>query len=95
MNKYELTLVYDGKSGSGRKTKATEMVKKLIEIFEGKIVESKDWGVKDLAYKLGKSPTGLFLFFELEMDPKGVKPLNDKLRVDNEILRYLLVRKDK
>ncbi|MFI5241342.1 MAG: 30S ribosomal protein S6 [Microgenomates group bacterium] len=95
MNSYELTLVFDGKSGSGKKAKVTETLKKLLDVFKGKIVESKDWGVKDLTYKIGKSTSGLFLFFELELDPKGVKSLNDKLRVDGDIIRYLLIRKDK
>ncbi len=63
--------------------------------IKGAIKESKEWGVKELAYKLDKSETGLYLFFELELDPKGVKALNDKLRTDPDIMRYLIVRKEK
>lgn len=95
MNKYELTLVLDGKSSAAKKNKVTETLKKLVEVFKGKIVTSKEWGVKEMAYKIGKSTTGLYLFYELELDPKGVKSVNDKLRVDGEILRFLLIRKDK
>jgi small subunit ribosomal protein S6 len=94
MNKYELTVVLDGKSPAAKKKKVTETLEKTLKIFEGKIVESKEWGVKELAYKIGKSETGLYLFFELELDPKGVKALNDKLRTDPDLLRYLLIRKD-
>lgn len=94
MNKYELTVVVDGKSGAAKKKKVTENVESLVKIYKGKISDSKDWGVKDFTYKIGKSLTGLYLFFELELDAKGVKALNDKLRVDTEILRYLIVRKD-
>lgn len=92
MNKYELTLVLDGKGGTAKKKKYTEFVESLTKTFEGKIVASKDWGVKDLAYKINKSLTGLYLFFELELDPKSIKPINDKLRVDTEMLRFLLIR---
>ncbi len=94
MNKYELTLVLDGKSGAAKKKKMTETLEKTLKIFKGKISESKDWGVKDLAYKLGKSTTGLYLYFEIDLDPSGVKALNDKLRVDADLIRYLLIRKD-
>lgn len=95
MNKYEMTVVLDGKSGAAKKKKVVEALEKTLKIFEGAIKESKEWGVKELAYKIGKSETGLFLFFELEMDPKGVKALNDKLRTDPDIIRFLLINKAK
>lgn len=94
MNKYELTLVLDGKSGSAKKKKVTETLEKTLKIFKGAISESKEWGVKELAYKLGKSETGLFLYFEIDLDPAGVKALNDKLRTDPDLIRYLLIRKE-
>lgn len=95
MNKYELAVVLDGKSGAAKKKKVIEALEKTLKVFEGAIKESKEWGVRELAYKIGKSETGLFLFFELEMDPKGVKALNDKLRTDPDIIRFLLINKDK
>ena len=95
VNKYELTLVLDGKAGAAKKKKVTETLEKVLTLFKGKITESKEWGVKDLAYKIDKSETGLFLYFELELDPAGVKALNDKIRVDPDIIRFLLINKDK
>jgi len=95
MNNYELTLVVDGKGGPAKKKKITETLEKTLKIFKGAIKESREWGVKELAYKIGKSESGLYLHFELELDGKGVKALNEKLRTDPEILRYLVVRKEK
>ena len=68
-------------------------MEKALKIFKGAIKDSKEWGVKELAYKMGKSDTGLYLYFELELDPQGVKAFNDKLRTDPDILRYLVVKK--
>ena len=95
MNMYELTLVLDGKAGAAKKKKVTENLEKILKIFKGVIKESKEWGVKELAYKLGKSETGLFLYFELELEPKSLKALDDKLRTDEDVIRYLVIRKDK
>lgn len=94
MNKYELTLVVDGKGAAAKKKKVSDSLEKILKIFKGKIANSKDWGVKDLAYKLGKSETGSYLFFELELEAPSVKQLNEKLRTDAELLRFLLVRKE-
>lgn len=102
MNKYELTIVLDGKAGAAAKKKTTETLEKVLGILKGAIKESKEWGVKELAYpirsansKIGKSETGVFLFFEIELDPKGAKALNEKLRTDADIIRYLLINKEK
>ena len=95
MNKYELTLVLDGKSGAAKKKKVTETLEKILAISKGVIKESKDWGVKELAYKINKCETGLYLYFELELDPSAAKVLNDKMRTDADIIRFLLIRKDK
>lgn len=95
MNQYELTIVLDGKAGSAKKKKLEEMLGAILKLFKGEIKENKDWGVRDLAYKIGKSLSGFYLFYELTLDPRGVKALNDKLRTDAEILRFLLIRKDK
>lgn len=95
MNKYELTIVLDGKSGSAKKKKIEEALGAVLKLFKGEIKENKDWGVKELAYKIGKSETGLYLFYQLELEASGVKALNDKLRTDVEILRFLLINTEK
>jgi len=95
MNNYELTIVVDGKGGATKKKKVIESLDKLLKLLKGSIKESKEWGVKELAYKIGKSDTGLYLYFEIELDPSGVKPLNEKLRNDADILRFLVVKKGK
>ena len=92
MNKYELTIVVEGKGAAAKKKKVVETLEKLLNIFKGKIVENNDWGVKDLAYKLGKNTQGGYLHFILELDPSTVKALNEKIRTDGDILRFLLIR---
>ena len=94
MGKYELTIVLDGKVSPAKKKKITETVEKLVAVSKGKLGKVEDWGEKELAYKIGKSETGFFTYFELELDPGGVKGLNDKLRTDADVIRYLLIRKN-
>jgi ribosomal protein S6 len=94
MNKYELTLVVDGKTGAAKKKKVTEALEKALKIFKGEIKESKELGVREMAYRIGKSETGLYLYFELELDGNGVKALNEKLRNEPDILRFLVIRKE-
>lgn len=94
VNRYELTIVLDGKTGASKKKKLEEALGAILKLFGGEIKDSKDLGVKDLAYQIGKSETGLYLFWEIEIEPKGVKALNDKLRTNADIMRYLIVKKE-
>ena len=55
-----------------------------------KIVEVDKWGTKSLAYDIKKENKGYYLRFILE---KGDVPALEKvLKIDDKILRYLLIR---
>jgi small subunit ribosomal protein S6 len=60
----------------------------------GKVAKLTEWGKLDLQYKIKKENSGFFLFYELELDSKTVRNVSDKLRVDEAIVRYLLIRKE-
>lgn len=92
MKKYELTVVLDGKATPAKKKNITQKIQKLIETLKGKILKEEDWGQKELAGKIGKSGTGIYLHYEVELDAKGAGSINDKLRIEEEIIRHLLVK---
>jgi ribosomal protein S6 len=50
--------------------------------------------VKDLAYRIKKSATGLYVLFPLELEGQAVSSLSSRLRLEADLIRYLLVRKD-
>ena len=92
MNKYELTVVLDGKSTASKKKSFSETLEKILKILEGKVTKVSDWGVKELSYPIKKSKEGLYLFVELEMPAKSAKQLDLKLKMEESLLRYLLIR---
>jgi len=95
MNKYELTLLLDGKTTPAKKKAVLEKIEKLVSFYGGKIDKSTDWGKKELAYRIKKNDEGVYLFLELSLDPKGAKEIQSKLSVDDTFLRYLVVKVDK
>src|SRR5258708_37289430 len=94
MNKYELVIVMDGKATSAKKKSETEKIEKLVKEVKGKVTEVKDWGTKELAYKIKKLDTGAYLIFQLELEGAGAEEIGSKLRLNDELIRYLLVRKE-
>lgn len=93
MNSYYLTLVLKPDlEEKERKALLSSMSKKLTG-EGGKISKEDLWGVKILAYPIKKQTSGYYAHFEIEADPKDAKDLDKSLRVEEDILRYLLVRK--
>ena len=94
MQIYELTTIIDGNTSPAKQKNVVSSVEKLVKTNKGKIVKTDNWGKKDLAYQLRKSESGLYLFFELELDTNGVKNISSILNTDEEVLRYLLIKKE-
>lgn len=92
MNNYYLTLVLktDIKEEE-RKTLLDSMVKKLTG-SNGKVTKEDLWGQKDLSYPIKKQTKGFYAHFEIEADPKNAKGLDKILQLEEDILRYLLIR---
>lgn len=66
-------------------------IETILKSFDVKITNTDNWGKRKLAYKIKKQEWGLYVFYVIKMDPKDVRPLNDKLRITEEIMRYLIV----
>jgi small subunit ribosomal protein S6 len=92
MNKYELTLILDGKATSAKKKAVLESLEKIIKLLEGKAEKVEDWGVKEMFHEIKKVKEGLYLHLPFEMEAKNLKPFEVKLKAEENILRYLIVR---
>lgn len=74
-----------------RKTLLDSMLKKFTG-ETGKVKKEDLWGSKDLSYPIKKHTKGYFAHFEVETDPKMAKIIDKSLKVEEDIIRYLLVR---
>jgi small subunit ribosomal protein S6 len=92
---YEFVAVLEGKATEAKKKSAIEKLTKLIEGFGGKVVKMTDWGVKEFAYVIAKNTSGAFLIFELELSGEAAKNMTAKIRLEDYLIRYLLIKKDK
>lgn len=91
---YELVVVLDGKATAAKKKTSIEKIEKFIKTLDGKVVDVLDWGVKDLAYPIKKIMSGAYTIFQVELPAAAARVVNEKLRLENDILRYLLMTKE-
>ena len=92
MQSYNLTVVLPGGVTAAKKKSAKESLEKLVSSFKGKIKKTEDLGEKKLAYVIKDSDAGYFFNFKIELEGSQTKGLLSKLQLDDNLLRYLLVR---
>lgn len=90
-NVYELTVVFPD-NNEALKKKVIKVVGDFVSKRKGEIMKQDSWGVKELAYKIKGQKMGLYEHFVISIDPLEQPKLDKKLRVEEEVLRYLFVR---
>lgn len=93
MNSYYLTLVLKPNlEEKERKALLDSLTKKALGA-EGKVEKEDLWGVRPLAYTIKRQTSGYFAHFQISTDPKDIKGLDKTLKVEEDVLRYLLIRR--
>jgi small subunit ribosomal protein S6 len=91
MRKYELVCIL-GSLDEMAKKEIIKKIKDFIVNLGGKIEKEESLGVKKLAYRIKKQTEGDYFLFLIELDSKAVGKLDEKLKREENLLRYLLVR---
>lgn len=91
LNSYELVLILKTSVSEEGRKKIIEEIKKLLPTSEKKF-EVKDFGKRQLSYPIKKEKEGNYYLLTLNMEGKEAASLNSKLKLNEGVLRYLLVR---
>ena len=94
MKKYELVLLLSEDLKSEEQDKITDKIKKDIKDGEGKVVEEKDMGKRELMSLVKKQSKAIFKYFVLEIPTENMSGFRRKLQLNDNLLRYLLVGKE-
>ena len=94
MNKYELALVLNAKVEDDVRTATLEKVKGLVERFNGTITNVDEWGKKKLAYEIQKMKEGFYYFVQFDAPATCPAEVEKRVRIVDNVIRYLCVRKD-
>ncbi len=73
---------------------AVAKVRNLIVSFGGNIKKEGVWEKRRLAYPVKKQTYGYYAVFEFGMEPEKNEELQKHLRLNNDILRFLILNKE-
>ncbi|MBI5948604.1 MAG: 30S ribosomal protein S6 [Chloroflexi bacterium] len=92
---YELTAVYDlAVAEAGGPDASVAALTAHVEARGGKVIRVDHWGRRRMAYPIGRAIDADYIVSRIEIDPVSVSPLEATLRIDEKVLRHLVVRAD-
>ena len=94
MNKYELVLVVNAKLEDEARAATVEKAKEYVTRFGGTITNVDDWGKRRLAYEIQKMREGYYYFIQFESDSETPGEIEQRVRIMENVIRYLCIRQD-
>jgi small subunit ribosomal protein S6 len=71
-----------------------EQMKQVIVSAGGSVDKVDKWGMRKLAYRVGKREEGYYVLFQVTSDPDAVKEMERRLRVSDLVMKFITVRID-
>ena len=95
MREYELMFVVDPRLTDEETVSLTDQYREMIEAAGGEVYREESWGKRKLAYQINKLSEGSYmLFYVRSSDGKVFKEVEQRLRQNENILRFMTVRTD-
>jgi len=72
-----------------------ERISGIITDQNGEVVNVDKWGKRKLAYEVNGNTEGFYVVIVFKADNEAITEIDRVLKITEEVLRFLLVRRDK
>lgn len=94
MNKYELAVVFNPNLSEETFNNEFDKLKETVEKTGATVEKIDQWGKKRLAYEIQKCNEGYYNFIIFSANSDVPAQLESKLRIMENVLRYLIFRQE-
>ena len=94
MREYELVFIVTPEFDETATAEIVEKVKGWITDTGGSIENFEEWGRQKLAYLIQNYKEGQYYLLNIKLEPTAVATLERNFRLQESILRYLIVNQD-
>ena len=91
---YEVVFIIDPTVSDDEVMKLSEAVQKIITGQGGTITKTEVMGKRQLAYEINHKRDGTYVLLEVEGSGAEIAELERRMRVNDQILRYMTIRVD-
>ena len=94
MREYEIVYVIRPDLTDEDRTAKVDRIHSLITEHGGEIAKTEEWGTRVLAYEIRHCAEGYYGLTEFLLSPESIRPIEERLNIDEEILRYQIVSRN-
>jgi len=94
MPQYEMVFIVQPEMEEEPLTALVEKISQNISDLEGQVPQVDSWGKRRLAYAIQKHWDGFYFLMQMELPAQAVRSLERNLKLMEDVIRYLIVRKD-
>lgn len=91
---YEVVLIISPNAGEDETTKLIESLQQTVADQGGTVTKTENMGRRTMAYEIDNQREGVYVLFEIEGSGGEIAELERRMRVNDQIVRYLTVRVD-
>ena len=95
MREYEVTVIIQPQLDEAERTQLIERLSNLLipgSKEDGALV-ANHWGVRQLAYPIKKFTEGYYVLYVAKLDATRIKEIERSMQYNEDVLRYLVIRK--
>lgn len=90
---YEILFIISNKFTEEEALKSFEKVAGIMAELGGEVTLKDFWGKKKLAYVIAREHYGYYGLLEFDLEGSKLKTLDEKMRLDHEVIRFMVVKK--
>ena len=94
MRNYELMFIARPDLDEEELVEARERIGDLITSSGGEVSVMDPWGKRRLAYPIADHLEGFYVLMQFKLDPPHLTELERVMKLDNRLIRHLLIRAD-
>jgi small subunit ribosomal protein S6 len=94
MRAYELVIIVTPEIDESATADVVDKVKSWISDSGGSIESFEEWGRQRLAYLINNHREGQYYLFNLKLEPSAVATLERNFRLQESILRFLIISQE-
>jgi small subunit ribosomal protein S6 len=91
---YELLFIVSPDVEGDELSAVVDTVEGLVKRIDGTVTRVDPWGLRRLAYPIQGQWEGQYVLMLLELEPQSASELERSLKLNELVMRYLIVRVD-
>ena len=92
MTKFEAVLLISPEVSNNLLEQNIKKFQDIVTKSSGKIINTEDWGLRDLSYDIKNFKKAFYKYFQLEIDGSNIQKITKTLNQNDNILRHLFIK---